>query len=354
MTVSTGPLGIGIVGAGFIAESHAQAAQGHPGLRLAAVTDRNPVAAVALGAKYGATVSPDLDALLADPTVDIVIIGTPNDTHAELALATAAAGRHLLLEKPLALTAADSQQVVDAFAAAGRTLMIGHTHRHSDYARAVSAAVQAGAVGTPRSMRIAITAGWLWGNWGAWVLDPKRSGGHAFHNGVHLYDLAHWWMGSTVSRVFTMGQKITSAALQIDDALVATLEFENGSTAVCEISRGERPKGTNMFEIVIHGSTGTLVRRWNSDGTVALIDDLVGPIGATGTSPFARQLAVLHDAIVSGSPVVPDPGAAVHSIAIAEAVEQSSRTGEVVDVQPTAAAPTTAPSAGTRQAGAKA
>lgn len=337
MTVSTDPLGIGIVGAGFIADSHAQAAQGHPGLRLAAVTDRNPVAAATLAARYGATVSADLDALLADPAVDLVIIGTPNDTHAELALATAAAGKHLLLEKPLALSAADSQQVVNAFAAAGLTLMVGHTHRHSDYARAVTAALQAGAVGTPRSMRIAITAGWLWGNWGAWVLDPARSGGHAFHNGVHLYDLAHWWMDSPVRRVFTMGQKITSAALQIDDALVATLEFENGSTAVCEISRGERPKSTNIFEIVVHGSTGTLVRKWNSDGTVVLTDDQVGPLGAAGSSPFGRQLAVLHDAIRTGSPVFPDVADAVHSIAVAEAVEQSSRTGEVVTVAETAA-----------------
>ncbi|MGI8417687.1 MAG: Gfo/Idh/MocA family protein, partial [Nakamurella sp.] len=245
--MTTGPLGIGIgiVGAGFIAESHAQAIAGHPGLRLAAVYDRNPAAAAALAVKYGGTVLPELDDLLADESVDVVVLGTPNDTHAELALATAAAGKHLLLEKPLTLTVADAQQVVDAFADNGLTLLVGHTHRHSDYARAVSDALRSGAVGTPRSMRIAITAGWLWGNWGAWVLDPARSGGHAFHNGVHLYDLARWWMDSPVERVFTIGQKVTAAALQIDDALVATLEFANGTHAVCEISRGERPKTTN-------------------------------------------------------------------------------------------------------------
>lgn len=332
MTGSSGLLGIGIVGAGFIAESHAHAAQGHPGLRVTAVQDRNPAAAAALAARYGAVVAADLDALLADDSVDVVVLGTPNDTHADLAVAVAAAGKHLLLEKPLALSVADAERVVAAFADRGLTLLVGHTHRHSDYARAVSAALRAGVVGTPRSMRIAITAGWLWGNWGAWVLDPKRSGGHAFHNGVHLYDLAHWWMGAPVERVFTIGQKITSAALQIDDALVATLEFANGATAVCEISRGERPKSTNIFEIVVHGSTGTLVRKWNSDGTVALTDDLVGPLAAVAGSPFARQLAVLHDAIRTNTPVFPDAAAAVHSIAIAEAVEQSARTGEVVEL----------------------
>lgn len=330
MSASAGPLGIGIVGAGMIAEFHAQAAQSLPGFRVVTVQDRSPVAALTLAARYGATVAADLYSLLADDNVDVVVLGTPNDTHAELALAVAAAGKHLLLEKPLALSVADAKAVVAAFAERGLILLVGHTHRHSDYARAVAAALESGAVGTPRSMRVAITAGWLWGNWGAWVLDPARSGGHAFHNGVHLYDLAHWWMGSQVVRVFTMGQKVTSAALAIDDALVATLEFANGTTAVCEISRGERPKATNMFEIVVHGSTGTLVRKWNSDGTVILTDDLVGPISATAASPFVRQLQALHAAIVEGVPIFPGTADAVHSIAIAEAVEESSRTGEVI------------------------
>ena len=332
MTANAGQLGVGIVGAGMIADFHAQAAQSLPGLKVTAIQDFSRAAATALAGKYQARVASDLSDLLADDAVDIVVIGTPNDTHAELALAVGAAGKHLLLEKPLALSLADAQAVVAAFSDRGLTLLVGHTHRHSDYARAVAGALQSGVVGTPRSMRIAITAGWLWGNWGAWVLDPVRSGGHAFHNGVHLYDLAHWWMGSEVERVFTMGQKITSAALAIDDALVATLEFANGATAICEISRGERPKSTNMFEIVVHGTTGTLVRRWNSDGSVALTDDLLGPLAATANSPFARQLTTLRNAVVDGASVFPDSAAAVHSIAVAEAVERSSRTGEVVEI----------------------
>ncbi|MBE7162104.1 MAG: Gfo/Idh/MocA family oxidoreductase, partial [Williamsia herbipolensis] len=70
MSTPTPALGIGIVGAGFIAESHAQAARAHPGLRVAAVFDRDPGAAAALAARHGASVASDLDALLADPAVD--------------------------------------------------------------------------------------------------------------------------------------------------------------------------------------------------------------------------------------------------------------------------------------------
>ena len=329
-------IGIGIVGAGFIAESHAQAAVAHPGLRVAAVQDLSRPAAAALGAKYQARVHDDLDDLLADPAVDVIILGTPNDTHAALARRVAAAGKHLLLEKPLALSVADAESVVAAFRAAQLVLMVGHTHRHADYARTIHTALRSGAIGQVRSLRIAITGGWIWGNWGGWVLDPLRSGGHAFQNGVHLYDLACWWMGERVHRVAAVGQRLTSAALDIDDSLVTALHFRGGQSAICEISRGERPRSAGVFEVVVHGSTGTLLRRWDSDGGILFGDGFSGSVAAVGNSPFDRQLAVLHDAIRHGAPVIPDPADALHAIAIAVAADEASRSGNIHDIQETA------------------
>ncbi|MFX4270903.1 Gfo/Idh/MocA family protein [Propionibacteriaceae bacterium Y1685] len=287
-------LGVGLVGAGSIAESHAEALNAVPGLQLVAVHDRDPAA------------------LLAHPAVDVVVLGTPNDTYAELAPRIAAAGKHLLLGEPLAFPVADAQRIVDAFAERGLTLLPGHTYRHRDDVRAVSQALADGVVGTPRSMRIAITGG------------PGV--------GVHLYDLAHWWMGGPAVRVFAIAQQLTSAVLPIDDALVATLEFTNGATAICEISRGEGSKTSGLFEIVVHGTTGTLVRRWTSEGAMMITDDHAGPLAAAVGSPLVRQLTVLTDAIRSGTPVCPSPADAVHAIAIAEAVEASARTGDVIAV----------------------
>ena len=141
-----------------------------------------------------------------------------------------------------------------------------------------------------RSLRIAITGGWIWGGWSAWVLDPARSGGHAFHNGVHLYDLARWWLGSPIASVYALGQPLTSAALAIDDYLCSTLVAESGATAVCEISRGERPRTTSLFEIVVHGDRGTLVRSNGGEGLVAYTTGGSGPRAVPGTDPFRRQL----------------------------------------------------------------
>ncbi len=323
---------VALVGAGFIAGSHAAAAAALPDVRLVAVTDRDASAAARFGAAWGARVVPDVADLLASDDVDALVVCTPNDTHAELARAAAAAGKHVLLEKPMALSAADARSVADAFAAAGRVLLVGHTHRHADYARTVHEVIASGRLGTVRAVRIAITGGWIWGGWSAWVLDPARSGGHAFHNGVHLYDLARWWLGSPIASVYAVGQPLTSAALAIDDYLCSTLVAESGATAVCEISRGERPRTTSRFEIVVHGDGGTLVRTHGDEGLVAYTTGASGPRAVPGSDPFRRQLAAFAAAVDEGAAVDPHPDLAVHATAVAEAVERSARTGQSVAV----------------------
>ncbi|MDQ6895090.1 MAG: Gfo/Idh/MocA family oxidoreductase [Actinomycetota bacterium] len=323
---------VGFVGAGFIAGAHATAAAGLPDVELVAVTDRDGAAAARFAAAWGVRVVPDVADLLESDDVDTLVVCTPNNSHAALALATAEAGKHLLLEKPMALSAVDARSTAVAFREAGRVLLVGHTHRHADYARTVHEVIASGRLGTVRSLRIAITGGWIWGGWSAWVLDPARSGGHAFHNGVHLYDLARWWLGSPIASVYAVGQPLTSAALAIDDYLCSTLVAESGATAVCEISRGERPRATSLFEIVVHGDRGTLVRSNGDEGLVAYTTAGSGPRAAAGTDPFRRQLAVLAAAVARGEPVDPDPEAAVHATAVAEAVQRSARTGASVTV----------------------
>ena len=328
----TRSIAIGIVGAGFIAESHAAAIDALPGCRLSTVFDVQPSAASAVAIRHGADTADSLAGLLSRPDIDAVIVGTPNDTHAEIARLVAAAGKHLLMEKPLALSAALARELAGEFDRRGLTLMAGHTHRHSDYARTIKALLDDGAVGTPRSMRIAITGGWIWGGWNSWVLDPARSGGHAFHNGVHLYDLARWWLGSPLTTAWGSGQRRTSAALAIDDYLVATFRTASGAAAVCEISRGERPRSTNVFEIVIHGTTGSIVRTWHSDGLVLFSDEAAGPQPVPGNSPFTAQLLAFLSAIRDGVPVVPSVADAIHALDAAEAVERSVRSGAVEKV----------------------
>ncbi|HEU4997331.1 MAG TPA: Gfo/Idh/MocA family oxidoreductase [Lapillicoccus sp.] len=323
---------VALVGAGFIAGAHAAAAATRPDVELVAVTDRDAPAANRFATTWGVRAVPRVEDVLAADDVDALVVCTPNDTHADLARSAAAAGKHLLLEKPMALSAADARSVADAYERAGLVLLVGHTHRHADYARAVHDVIVSGRLGTVRSVRIAITGGWIWGGWSAWVIDPARSGGHAFHNGVHLYDLARWWLGSPIASVYAVGQPLTSAALAIDDYLCSTLVAESGGTAVCEISRGERPKTTSLFEIVVHGDRGTLVRSNGGEGLVAYTTGASGPRAVAGADPFRRQLGVFAAAVAGSAPVDPGPAEAVHATAVAEAAERSARTGQSVEV----------------------
>ncbi len=325
------PVGIAIVGAGFIAESHADAIAQLAGLRLCSVVDRDIGAARRLAARHEVRAVGELSDAWDDQT-QAVIVCTPNHTHVHLGMEVARAGRHLLMEKPLALSVEGARQLVDAFQRGDRQLLVGHTHRHTDYARVIHQTIVAGHIGTPLALRLSITGGWIWGGWGSWVLDPQLSGGHAFHNGVHLYDLASWWLGAPIVSVWAHGQRLTAADLGIDDYLSATLLTADGRSAVCDISRGERPRALNLFEVHVEGSAGSLTRTWSSDGITRFSDEYGGPLSAPGGVPFVRQLAVFRDAVTGHGPLIPQPQEAIAAVAVAEAVHAAAQSGDLTPV----------------------
>jgi predicted dehydrogenase len=134
-------IGVLVVGVGFIAEQHIAAIHADPRSHLAGIVDVDAGrAAGAARANGGVPWWTDLAEALARPEVDACVVCTPNDTHTAIALAVAAAGHHLLIEKPLAIDVPGARSIAGAFAASGRVLMPAHTHRCYDYARTVKAA----------------------------------------------------------------------------------------------------------------------------------------------------------------------------------------------------------------------
>jgi predicted dehydrogenase len=125
----TAPVGIAVIGAGYWGPNLVRNAQATPGLRLEYLCDINPARArQVLGSYSTVRVSADLDEVLSDPAVHAVAIATPAATHVDVALAALAAGRHVLVEKPLAATWADGAKVVQVAEDAGLTLMLDHTY----------------------------------------------------------------------------------------------------------------------------------------------------------------------------------------------------------------------------------
>jgi predicted dehydrogenase len=320
-------VGIAIVGAGFIAESHAAAIAAGSRSSLTGIVDADPSRARAFAHAHGGLrYSADLAQALTWDGVDAVILCTPNDTHAALGAQVARAGKHLLVEKPLATTVADARSLVASFEASGTVLMAAHTHRAYDYGRAVKEAIADAAIGRPRFVRLAILGGWIWPDWSAWVLDPRRSGGHALHNGVHLLDLASWWLDDIPETVMARGAKQTSGQLEIDDYLEMVVTYAGGATAVCEMSRAHRPASVGHRDVLVLGTDGVLSTGWDEEGSLLIDERGTSLVPAQGRNGFAVQLDAWLDACAGGIPLM-SVDDAVRAVALGVAVERSIAAG---------------------------
>jgi predicted dehydrogenase len=325
-------LGILVVGVGFIADVHIGAIAADPRATLAGVVDTDPARVRSYSQRNGGVRhSTDLAEALAWDGVDGVIVCTPNDTHAAIALQVAAAGKHLLVEKPLATSVADARSVVVAFEQAGRVLMAAHTHRAYDYGRTVKQIVDRREIGRVTLVRLAILGGWIWPDWSAWVLDPRRSGGHALHNGVHLLDLAAWWLGSEPRTIMARGRRETSAGLGIYDYLEMVLTCADGSTAICEMSRAHRPGALSHRDVLLAGTDGLITLGWDDEASLVIDEKGTSAVPAAGHDGFAIQLASWLDA-VEGGDVTMSTDDAVRAVAMGVAVERSIAAGRPLEL----------------------
>ncbi len=201
------PVNLAIVGLGFMGATHARAARVLDNVRLMAVVEQNEKKLAGdlrdVGGNLGVKGElmdfshvrqfPSFDAALADPEIDAVDICLPTDLHAPLALAALRAGKHVLVEKPLALTEAAAREVVREAELSGRILMVGQVLRFLPAYAEAAKLLRSGALGP-------IRMSWFRRNcakpsWGGWLTDPARSGGGIFDLLIHDVDYAIWLFG---------------------------------------------------------------------------------------------------------------------------------------------------------------
>lgn len=322
--------GVLVVGLGFIADAHVAAIAASPRARLLGVVDSDASRARSFSHSHGGVRwTTDLADALTWADVDAVIVCTPNSTHTALGLQIAAARKHLLIEKPLATTVEDARAVAATFGTADRVVMAAHTHRSYDYGRAVHEAIADGVVGRPGFVRLAILGGWIWPDWNAWVLDPRRSGGHALHNGVHLLDLATWWLDREPMTVFARGRKQTAAELEIYDYLEMVVTYTDGATAICEMSRAHSPGSLSHRDVLVAGTEGILRHEWDDEAALLIGESGTSLVPAQGRNGFLVQLEAWLDAINGAEPLM-SADDAVRAVAMGVAVEMSIATGRPV------------------------
>lgn len=254
--------GFGIIGGGMIGHFHAEAVQQLPNARLVAVCDNSAEAAQALAGKYACRAFSDVDAFLSCDGIDVVTIGTPSGTHADLAIAAARQGKHCIAEKPLDITLDKIDAAIAAHDKAGTKLGGVFNVRFMPTARLFKKAVDEGRFGK-------LTFGMAYGPWwrdqtyydkGGWRGTWKLDGGGALMNqGIHTIDLLQWLMGP-VRRVEAMTATIAHERIEVEDTGVAALEFVNGSLGTIACTTSMWPGHFRIVEV-----SGT-------DGTVAMAD----------------------------------------------------------------------------------
>jgi predicted dehydrogenase len=183
---------IGIVGCGLIGDKRAAAAKGHD---IVAVADPDRARAETLGRKHGAAAFADWrDVIAAD--VDAIIVATPHDALAKIALEAVAAGRHVLVEKPGGRSAAEVEPVMRAALAGGRIVKVGFNHRFHPALRKARELVAAGETGPLMYVRGRYGHGGRRGMESEWRCQPEVSGGgELIDQGSHLIDLSRWFLG---------------------------------------------------------------------------------------------------------------------------------------------------------------
>ena len=192
----TQPLRVALVGAGGIGELRAQATAQSPDLRLVVLADLARERAETVAGRYGAEATPEAATAATRPDVDMVIVSTPPNTHAPIALAAINAGKHVLVEKPLAHTLADAEQICAAAEARGVFLKTGFNHRYFPSMAFARRLIDAGKIGEVVSVQAYAghPGGKEFGH--DWVHDGAVTGGGSLvDNGIHILDLTRFFFG---------------------------------------------------------------------------------------------------------------------------------------------------------------
>ncbi|WZO97980.1 Gfo/Idh/MocA family oxidoreductase [Isosphaeraceae bacterium EP7] len=342
---------IGIVGVGFMGMIHYLAAQKVPGAKVAAICSRDPkkLAGDWTGIKgnfgpagtqmdlTGITGYSDVAELLADPSIDLVDLCVPNDEHAALTIRALEAGKHVLVEKPIALTGADADAMVAAAKSSGKLLMVAHVLPFFPEFAYAFEAVQSGRYGKVLAARFARVISKP--DWSSGIADSDRSGGPAID--LHIHD-THF-----VGLLFGVPRAVASRGVEQQGAVVhldTHYLYDDSNLAVTSVSgalsQSGRPfmhgyeiyfeKATIFFEFqsVVDGARVSPLTVLHADGTAERpelgsgdpVDGFVAEIGvaveavATGTpaprlaGELARQALILCQAEVEsvrrgGAPV---------------------------------------------------
>jgi len=353
------PFGFAIVGCGMIARFHARAITEIPGARVAALVSRTPANAAELLGETGIPPCPTFGTVaeaVKAPGVDAVIITTPSGAHVEPAVVAAAAGKHVVVEKPLEITGPRCQQIIDACDRAKVQLCTIFPSRFGDANVALKAALDAGKFGR-------LTLGETTCKWwrpqsyydnGGWKGTQALDGGGAMMNqAIHNVDLLLWTMGPAAA-VSGFTATLAHERIEVEDTAVAVVRFKSGALGVIQATTSVHPGYPKT--IAVHGDKGSVVieqddvLRWDFTPQTIADDEIKARFAARAVNPqdsksggaadpkaishegHRRQLADFVEAVRAGRLPKVDGREGRKSVDLICAIYESHRTGKTVEL----------------------
>lgn len=336
-----------LVGCGRIAKRHSELLGSgqieHAG--LVAVCDLVPEKAKAIGGQFSVPWFTDMHTMMAECDVDVVVVLTESGRHAEHVIALADYGKHIVVEKPMALTLSDADAMIEACEKAGIRLFVVKQNRFNVPVRKLREALEAGrfgklVMGTVRVRWCRPQAYYDQDSWrGTWALD----GGVLTNQASHHIDLLEWMMGE-VDSVFAM-TRTALVDIEAEDTAVVTVRFRNGALGVIEATTAVRPRDLEgslslmgeMGTVVIGGFAVNKLETWNfvepeADDVEVMERYSVNPPNVYG---FGHQAYYEHvvDCILNGGRHLVDGLQGRKSLELINAIYESVETGKQVNLR---------------------
>ncbi|MHB0877242.1 MAG: Gfo/Idh/MocA family protein [Anaerolineae bacterium] len=254
-----------LVGCGEIGIQTAEGMAAAPHAVIVAATDPNQALAEDLTQRFGGRAVATFEDVLTDPTVDAVYIATPHFLHAPMAIQVAQAGKHLLLEKPIATSVADARRIIDAFDMTDTRLSVAFLGQVDANCRRLKELLGAGAIGTVSGIRYAAfidkpESYWHGGYTGRAKLDwrvskEKAGGGVLIMNLIHDFNSIRFITGLEVVRAY--GEYGTFATpVEVEDLAFASLRYDNGAIGSVEAGSAIRGGAWSLTGDSIYGTEG--------------------------------------------------------------------------------------------------
>jgi len=253
---------IAVIGTGYIGGEHIKAIAAHPTaqLRTICTTPRSESIAQDMKSTYGAKqISTDYGSVISDPEVDVVYLCTPNSQHVDQAVTALNAGKHVFVEKPLAVTIQDCKKIVDAAKHSDKQVMVGHGARFSNIFETIHHLVHSDTLGEACFVEgdyIHDLKPFLPLPGHDWWMDTEQEGQLPIIGGAcHPLDLMRWIAGEIVEvSAFGVNKNISDAPWY--DTVIANLKFQSGALGKCLVSCGAKiPYNLNFS---YHGTKGSI------------------------------------------------------------------------------------------------